>query len=119
LFWARAGNGTLSAKCVEYCVRVQLEQPEEEVVLPGDGDSQVSDRRGREVFEVLSDQYVCAACDRRGQHVPVLRVIGHGADQALVAGDPRVWEVGRHLRQAVLDGLLLRPGLDQIAAELG
>jgi hypothetical protein len=86
--------------------------------LADDGDPKVGDRCRREVLEVLGDQHVCAARDGRGQHVPVLGVVGHGADQLFVAGHPRVGEVGRHLAQAVLDGLLFRPGLTRLRRKL-
>jgi hypothetical protein len=78
----------------------------------------VSDRCRREAREVLGDQYVCSACDGRGKHVPVLQVVGHGANQLFVAGHPRAGEEGRHLGQAVLNGRLFHPGFNQIAPKL-
>jgi hypothetical protein len=43
-------TGCLTAKRVKHRIRVQLKQPEQEVVLPGDSDPQGHDRFGWEVF---------------------------------------------------------------------
>jgi hypothetical protein len=66
--------GCLAAKRVKHRVRVQLKQPQQKVVLVGDGDPQGHDRFGREVLQVPGDQHVGATCDGRGQDVPCSRL---------------------------------------------
>jgi hypothetical protein len=66
-------TGCLTAERVKHRVGIELKQPEEEVVLPGDGDPQMCDRIRREVLEVLGEEYVCAARDGCGEYVPVLK----------------------------------------------
>jgi len=63
---------------------------------PGSGPAVGFARRGREVPHVRGHYHVRPAPHRRGQDVPVLRVVGHARDQGLVPRDHGIREGPLH-----------------------
>lgn len=79
-------SGGMSAQRVAHLAWIQLQLPEEEIVVAGHLDAVGPSGLSREVRQVLGHQHVGPPGGRCGQHMPVLGMVRHHRNQILVTG---------------------------------
>jgi hypothetical protein len=108
-----AGNGSgltlvgrrLLAENLNRHTGIEIELIQQEVVWMDRGDIERFERRLGEVDKIESDDNFGIRPDRGGQDVPILRVVGHPADERLVTCYGRIRERSAHLGDPPIDSV--------------
>lgn len=116
--WLTPVGSRLLAQDLHRHTGIEIELVQQEVVRMDRADIERFQCRVRKVSKIEGDHDLCIRPDRGGKYVPVLRVVGHPADERFVAGHGSVRERSAHLRDPPIDPVGIETPLDQITAKL-